>query len=125
MRIVDVTQWYAATSGGIRTYLHAKADWAERVGIEHAIVVPGPVAGQSTVAASQLVSLRGRTLSERWGYRMVVRPRPIVDALDELEPDIVVTHDVMGFPSTLGRWAAARGIPLAMFCHSNAAAAVA
>ena len=44
MRIVDVTQWYAATSGGIRTYLHAKADWAERVGIEHAIVVPGPVA---------------------------------------------------------------------------------
>ena len=39
MRIVDVTQWHSPVSGGIRTYLNAKARWAAASGHDHGVVV--------------------------------------------------------------------------------------
>lgn len=41
LRVLDVTNFYSAASGGVKTYLNAKVrDFADR-GIRHAIVVPG------------------------------------------------------------------------------------
>jgi alpha-1,6-mannosyltransferase len=117
--VADVTQWYAPASGGIRTYLHAKAAFAERAGLDHALVVPGPVPGEERLHASRVVRLRGRTPSGRWGYRLVPRPGPLVDALDRLAPDVVVLHDVLSFPHAVARWARARGAALTMLCHSD------
>ena len=42
LRIVDVTMFYGERSGGIRTYLEAKAAFAARTGrFEHHLVIPG------------------------------------------------------------------------------------
>jgi alpha-1,6-mannosyltransferase len=45
LRIADVALFYGERSGGIRTYLEAKAQFARRTGaFEHHLVVPGPAA---------------------------------------------------------------------------------
>lgn len=123
MTVVDVTQWYSPVSGGIRTYLRAKARWAAANGRAHAAVVTGDRGGREVVAASIFARVRGRTPTRRWGYRLAVRPSPLRDALDGLDPSVVVLHDALAFPRALRRWAAARGIPVVLVCHSDLALA--
>ncbi len=51
-RIADVTLFHGERSGGIRTYLEAKADFARRTGaFEHHLVVPGPNAEHDAARA--------------------------------------------------------------------------
>lgn len=123
-RVVDVTQWYSPTSGGIRTYLHAKATWASATGRAHAAVITADAAGQDPFPTGHSQTVRGRTPSSRWGYRVALRPAPVLDALDRLDPDVVVLHDPAAFPHAIARWARSRHIPVVMFCHSRMAAAV-
>jgi len=120
MRVVDVTQWYGPTSGGIRTYLHAKAAFAAANGLGHALVVPGAVAEDGTVSASPVVAVRGRTPTDRWGYRVVTRSGGLIAALDRLEPGLVMLHDCFSFPGAIASWASTRRVPVAMMCHSDA-----
>lgn len=124
MRVVDVTQWYAPESGGIRTYLHAKAEWAARANADHAAVVTGEEPGEIRVADSPFVVVPGRTAG-RWGYRPALRSIGILAALERLRPDVLVLNDALSFPRRLARWARERDLPLAMRCHSDLAMATA
>jgi alpha-1,6-mannosyltransferase len=117
--VVDVTQWYSPVSGGIRTYLRAKAAWAAAAGRPHAAVVTGAAPGCETVGESPFEVVRGHTPTPRWGYRVALRSAPIIGALERLEPDVVVVHDPLAFPAAIGRWARAARVSLVMFCHSD------
>lgn len=121
MKVVDLTQWYSPTSGGIRTYLRSKAVWATRHGLPHAAVVTGRRVRDEEVGASTFHHVRGRTPAGRWGYRVTARSGPVLEALERLEPDVVVLHDALAFPRSVAAWAAARGVPVAMVCHSDLA----
>ncbi len=121
MRVVDVTQWYSPVSGGIRTYLHAKAEWAAARGRAHGAVVTGREAGADTVGRSRFLRVRGRSPSGRWGYRVAPRPAPVIAALEHLDPAVVVINDALAFPAAIARWAARRGTVVAMVCHSDLA----
>jgi alpha-1,6-mannosyltransferase len=121
LKVVDVTQWYSPVSGGIRTYLRAKARWAARNGMSHGAVVTGDAAGDEALARSTFARVRGRTPARRWGYRIAPRAGPVVAALERLAPDVVVLHDALAFPGRIARWARARGLGVAMFCHSDLA----
>lgn len=124
-RVVDITQWYSPTSGGIRTYLHRKAAWAAKERRGHGVVVPGERDGRERMADSDVVAIRGRTPARGWGYRLVLRPRPILAALDDLRPDVVVVHDVLAFPRSVVAWARRRRVGVVMVCHSDLALATA
>lgn len=119
MRVVDLTQWYSPVSGGIRTYLRAKAAWAEQNGMEHAAVVTGARSGAERVASSTFLRVRGLSPSRRWGYRVAPRARPLLAALESLEPSVVVIHDALAFPREVARWADGRAVRLLMVCHSD------
>ena len=121
MRVVDITQWYSPVSGGIRTYLHAKAEWAAAEGRAHGVVVTGREEGVHHVGRSSFVRVRGRTPSGRWGYRVAPRPAPVIAALERFDPAVVVIHDALAFPRAIARWAAGRGTVVAMVCHSDLA----
>ncbi len=125
MTVVDVTQWYSPVSGGIRTYLRAKARWAAANGRAHAAVVTGDREGREVVAASVFARVRGRTPARRWGYRVALRPAPVREALEGLSPSLLVLNDALVFPRALRRWAAARGVPVVLVCHSDLALAAA
>jgi alpha-1,6-mannosyltransferase len=123
LKIADVTQWYSPTSGGIKTYLHAKSEYADRTTTAHALVVTGPRNAQGHLASSRLITVRGRTATERWGYRLAVSAHGIIAALNDLLPNVVVVHDALAFPQTIARWASTHDAALVLLCHSHLAAA--
>ena len=83
LRVVDVAMFYGERSGGIRTYLDAKAAFARRTGaFAHRLVVPG-ITRTVTDHTCSLPSIRVATSN---GYRWPIGTRPLVDLLRELEP---------------------------------------
>lgn len=68
---------------------------------------------------SRLEVVRGRTPTDRWGYRIMVRPTGAIDALERLRPDLIVLHDCFAFPRAVAAWADTNDVPLAMVCHSD------
>ncbi|MEZ5079513.1 MAG: glycosyltransferase [Thermoleophilia bacterium] len=124
LRVVDITQCYSPTSGGIRTYLHAKATWAAGAGADHAAITTGPEDAEARLEGSRMIVVRGRTPTDRWGYRMALRPGGVLRALSDLRPHVVVVHDALAFPHSVAEWAADHGSTVLLACHSHLSAAV-
>jgi alpha-1,6-mannosyltransferase len=90
LRVVDVALFYGERSGGIRTYLDAKAKWAQETGlIDHHVVVPGRHRRHDG-GRHELPSLR---LAATNGYRLPLGARALKATLRMLRPDVVVLHD--------------------------------
>ena len=90
LRVVDVALFYGERSGGIRTYIDAKAAWAQATGlIEHHVIVPGP-AERHDGGRHELPSLR---LAAKNGYRLPIGARALRATLRALRPDVVALHD--------------------------------
>jgi len=121
LRVADVTQWYSPTSGGIRTYLHAKAGYAARAATPHGLVVTRAGEVPDEVAPSRVFGVGGRTPAGRWGYNVAVRSRGMIAALEEFAPTVVVIHDAMAFPQAIARWASRRSVAIVVMCHSHLA----
>jgi hypothetical protein len=90
LRIVDVALFYGERSGGIRTYLDAKARHARATGaFEHHVVVPGPRECHNG-GRHELPSLR---LAAANGYRVPLGARALRRTLGRLRPDVVLLPD--------------------------------
>jgi alpha-1,6-mannosyltransferase len=99
-----VALFYGERSGGIRTYLDAKVEYARRTGaFEHHLVVPGPRAGRQEHAAGAVHELPGVRVAASNGYRWPLGSRPLVALLDELRPDILLLHDPFWAPRATAR----------------------
>lgn len=116
MHIADITMFWAPASGGVRTYLEAKADWLrDRPGVQHSLLVPG--AGRTQ--EGDIRTLPSPPLPFGNGYRFPLRKRPWVDQLVELGPDVIEANDPY-----LPAWAALDagqrlGVPVIGFYHSD------
>jgi alpha-1,6-mannosyltransferase len=121
LRVADVTQWYSPTSGGIRTYLHAKAEFAACAQTPHALIVTRGGTAVGGVGASRVAGVRGLTVPGHWGYHVAPRSRGIIAALDEFDPTVIVIHDATAFPQAIARWASGRGVTVVVMCHSHLA----
>jgi len=90
LRVADVALFYGERSGGIRTYIDAKAAWAQSTGlIDHHVVVPGPTERHED-GRHELPSLR---LAATNGYRLPIGARALRATLRDLRPDVVTLHD--------------------------------
>jgi alpha-1,6-mannosyltransferase len=90
LRVVDVALFYGERSGGIRTYIDAKAAWAQATGlIEHHVIVPGR-AERHDGGRHELPALR---LAATNGYRLPIGARALRATLRALCPDVVALHD--------------------------------
>ena len=106
LRVVDVALFYGERSGGIRTYLNAKAAYAARTGaFEHRLVVPGDVPSVCVAPNN--------------GYRWPLGSRPLVDRLRELEPDVVLLHDPFWAPRAAVSAARSVGARVVMVHHGS------
>lgn len=116
MRIADVTMFWTPDSGGVRTYLQAKRDWfATQRDIEHRLLVPGP----TNACANGLCSQKAPPIPFGHGYRFPLTPRPWVNRLKALRPDLIEAGDPY-----VTAWAALQagqqlGIPVVGFYHSD------
>jgi alpha-1,6-mannosyltransferase len=99
LRVADVALFYGERSGGIRTYVDAKAAWARETGaVEHHVIVPGTGGGDG--ARHELPSLR---LAATNGYRVPIGVGALRATLRALRPDVVLLHDPFWGPLKVAR----------------------
>jgi alpha-1,6-mannosyltransferase len=109
--------FYTGESGGVRTYLNAKAKWLARwSSIEHTVVAPihGDEKGDAAV-----VRVPGIPVPRSNGYRMPLSCRIAARRIRDLRPDVIEVGDPYQ-----SAWAALRvkrrtDVPLVAFCHSD------
>jgi alpha-1,6-mannosyltransferase len=89
MKVCDVTQAYSPTGGGVRTYLHAKRAGLLARGIEHVLIVPGPVDEVERDGAATTYRVAGAPLPGAPSYRMVFRLDKVLSLLAAERPDVV------------------------------------
>jgi alpha-1,6-mannosyltransferase len=127
LRIADVALFYGERSGGIRTYLEAKAEFARRTGLfEHHLVVPGrggsarsgPEADRPNPFRHEQRSLR---LAASNGYRIPLGSAGLQTTLRTLAPDVVLLHDPYWTPRVSCRAAHELGATVVAVHHSSAA----
>jgi alpha-1,6-mannosyltransferase len=118
LRIVDVALFYGERSGGIRTYLDAKAAHAAATGaFDHHVVVPGP-RERHAWGRHELPSLR---LAAANGYRVPLGARALRRTLEQLRPDVVLLHDPFWPPLRVTATAHALGAKVVAVHHGSAA----
>jgi alpha-1,6-mannosyltransferase len=90
LRVVDVAMFYGERSGGIRTYVRRKADYAAAGGrFEHHVIIPGRaerhLGGWHEVRALQVAASNG--------YRLPLGTGALRSTLRAIRPDVVLLHD--------------------------------
>lgn len=119
-RLVDTTMLYAPRSGGVKRYLLSKKAWleAERPGVAHSLVVPGP---HHKAGDDGIVHLHATKLPFGDGYRWPTSVRRWGAWVASLNPSIIEAGD----PYTPGQGALEAGqragCPVVGFCHSDPA----
>jgi alpha-1,6-mannosyltransferase len=124
LRVADVALFYGERSGGIRTYLEAKAEFAARTGaFEHHLVVPGrpPSPGESNLHEHNRHEQPSVRLAASNGYRIPLGSAGLQATLRALEPDIVLLHDPYWTPRQASRAAHEIGATVIAVHHSSAA----
>jgi alpha-1,6-mannosyltransferase len=121
--------FYGERSGGIRTYLDAKASFAARTGwFEHHLVVPGklkplegPVRTLDAAGDTHRHESRSLRLAASNGYRLPVGGPGLEPILHSLRPDVVMLHDPYWTPRVACRAAHEIGALVIAVHHSSAA----
>jgi alpha-1,6-mannosyltransferase len=118
LRVADVSVLYGTRSGGIRTYLRAKADWARRTGsIDHHVVLPG----QPRRSAGYRHELRSVPWLASNGYRLPLGGASMRATLEAIDPDVVLLHDPFWTPRATAQEAHAAGRPVIAVHHTSVA----
>jgi alpha-1,6-mannosyltransferase len=116
MRIAQLANFIGPASGGMKTAVAALGSGYAAAGAERLLVVPGPVDARSETAAGTVVQLRAPKVGG--GYRLIVEPWRVIDALEEFGPTSVEVND----KSTLlpvARWARRHGVGSVLFSHER------
>jgi alpha-1,6-mannosyltransferase len=101
MKICDLTQSYAATGGGVRTYLHAKREYLERAtDHEYLLVVPGERDGVQRDGRVTVCMVKSPPVPGSSVYRLLLRSDRVYRILCEEAPDVVECQCSYNLPWT-------------------------
>ena len=120
MKICDLTQFYSPLSGGVKRYVHEKADYVRSAtGDEHLLIVPGEKTERIDGDRSRVYTIRSPLISRTARYRALLDLRSVGEILEREQPDIIESSD----PYQVGWKAIAFGksaqIPVVAFYHSH------
>jgi alpha-1,6-mannosyltransferase len=120
LRVLDVTEFYSETGGGVRTYLHAKCRWAAgQADVAHAIAVPSYRHGVELRERSRVYHLRGPRAPASPGYHLLVAARALRDVVERERPDIIEIGSPYAAPWLLRGAAALSSARLVAFHHAD------
>ncbi|MGD2046220.1 MAG: glycosyltransferase [Gemmatimonadota bacterium] len=102
----------------MKTYLHAKADALARMGIRHAIVVPGDRTAVEHLGATRLYRVQGPRLAMSRAYRVMLSSAPLRDVIDAEQPDVIEVGSPFIVPHLVYRASAGRH-PTVGFYHAD------
>ena len=120
LKICDLTQFYSPLSGGVKRYVHEKADYIRNgTNDEHLLIVPGEKTERIDRDRSRVYTVRSPLISRTARYRALLDLRAVGEILEREQPDILESSD----PYQVGWKAIAFGksarIPAVAFYHSH------
>jgi alpha-1,6-mannosyltransferase len=125
LKILDLTEFFSETGGGVGTYLRAKARWcAGRDDIEHVLVVPGARNAERLWHGSHLCEIAGWAAPASPGYHVLAHPGRVRRILERERPDVIELGSPYLAPWVLRRAARGLGIPVIGMFHLDLAGAV-
>jgi alpha-1,6-mannosyltransferase len=120
LRVLDVTDFYSdSVSGGVKTYLNAKASALADAGVEHAAVVPGEADGLEALGPSRLHRIRGRTVPISRGYRVMLSAGALRRIIERERPDLVEVGSPFVIPHLVERATRTAPLPTVGFYHAD------
>lgn len=122
MRIVQLANLYAPTSGGLRVAVDALGSGYRAAGLDRVLVVPGPRDADVRTPDGRVITVAAPPLDGT--YRLVVRTDRVRRLLDDLQPDRLEVSDKLTLAG-IGRWASARGVPAVLVSHERTDLAIA
>jgi alpha-1,6-mannosyltransferase len=117
-----VALFYGERSGGIRTYLDAKAAHARTSGrFEHHLLIPGRHERHDADGAAWRHELPSLRVAAANGYRWPLGSGPLKATLRLVRPDVVLLHDPCWRPVEVTETARSLGAAVVMVHHGSAA----
>jgi alpha-1,6-mannosyltransferase len=120
LKICDLTQFYSPLSGGVKRYVHEKANYIrEQTDDRHVLIVPGKKTERTGDDRARTYSVRSPLISRTARYRALLDLRAVGEILAREQPDIIESSD----PYQIGWKAIAFGksarVPVVAFYHSH------
>jgi len=120
LKVCDLTQFYSPLSGGVKRYVHEKADYVRaEAKDEHVLIVPGAKTERLGDDRSRIYTIRSPLVSRTTKYRALLDLATVAEILREENPDIIESSD----PYQVGWKAISFGrsarIPVVGFYHSH------
>jgi alpha-1,6-mannosyltransferase len=120
LAVLDSTEWFAPTSGGIRTYLLQKERYiASRSWLRHALVVPWSSDGIVERDGSRWYEFRGPRVPRNAPYRLLTSVARMRRVLDHERPDVIELGSPAIVPWVIFRALGRRDVPVVNFFHSH------
>jgi alpha-1,6-mannosyltransferase len=118
MRIVQFANFYAPTSGGLRTFVEETGRGYTALGHTRVLVVPGIVDSDEYTDAGRRVTIASPPMFGSTEYRRVKARRRVLRLLTSVAPDVLEINDKMA-ATWLSAWARRRGIPTVLVSHER------
>lgn len=116
VRIAQLANFVGPASGGMKTALTALGEGYAAAGVDRLLVVPGPSDAREETASGTVVQVRAPKVGG--GYRLIVEPWRVIDALEQWGPDSVELNDKLTLlPVT--RWARRHGVASVLLSHER------
>lgn len=120
LAVLDSTEWFAATSGGIRTYLLEKQRYvAARGELRHALVVPAAHDAIVERDGARWYEFGGPRIPGNDPYRLLTSVSRMRRVLAHEHPDVIELGSPALVPWVLFRALRGREIPIVNFFHSH------
>jgi alpha-1,6-mannosyltransferase len=118
MRIVQVANFYAPTSGGLKIVVEETGRGYQQAGHERILIVPGRTDTVEQTPSGRRVVVRSLRLPGLGNYRILIDRRRIRRLLADQPPDILEVSDKFSL-LWLSRWGRRRAVPIVLFSHER------
>lgn len=118
--VLDITEFFGETTGGIRTYLLEKAKYVEASPeLRHVLVVPGPDDTVTESSGVRCYRLRGQPVPTQHPYRFMSGLRANTRIFAHERPSVIEVGSTGIVPWIANRAARGTDIPIVCFFHSD------
>lgn len=118
MKIVQVANFYAPTSGGLRVAVDETGRGYRQAGHERVLIVPGRAESVEQTPSGRRITVRGLGSPGLGDYRILTGRRRVLRLLDAQAPDVLEVSDKTSLV-WLARWSRRRGVPIVLFSHER------
>jgi alpha-1,6-mannosyltransferase len=118
--VLDITEFFGETTGGVRTYLLQKARYVQRrADLRQAIVVPGARDEILEAAGVRCYRLHGPSVPRQKPYRFMLATRSTSRIVAHERPDLIEVGSTWFAPWLVHLATRRVDLPVAWFYHSN------